>query len=121
VSDDDAISWIADDGRRRGDDAPVLVAHSTPELAAAHLSSPQDAAGPMLTALLRVLGIAEPPAASHVHRWTFAKPAGTRKDRYFLGASGIGLCGDAWSEKPRVESAYLSGTALGEAISRRLG
>jgi predicted NAD/FAD-dependent oxidoreductase len=121
VSGDDALSWIADDGRRRGDDAPVLVAHSTPELAAAHLDHPQDAQGPMLTALQRVLSISEPPSSSHVHRWTFAKPAATRREPFFLGDAGIGLCGDAWSEKPRVETAFLSGTSLGEAISRRLG
>ena len=40
---DTALTWIADDGRRRGDDAPVLVAHSTPELAAAHTDQPETA------------------------------------------------------------------------------
>ena len=40
VNDDPAVAWIADDGRRRGDDAPVLVAHSTPQLAARHLAEP---------------------------------------------------------------------------------
>ena len=35
VNDDPDVAWIADDGRRRGDDAPVLVAHSTPDRARA--------------------------------------------------------------------------------------
>ena len=43
VNGDDHLSWVADDGRRRGDGAPVLVAHSTGELAAAHLETPQRA------------------------------------------------------------------------------
>lgn len=120
VHDEDALSWIADDGRRRGDGAPVLVAHSTPELAAAHLSTPTDATAPMLEALCRVLGTAETPVSTHVQRWTFGKPAATRETPYFLGHSGIGLCGDAWSDKPRVESAFLSGTALGQALIHRL-
>jgi predicted NAD/FAD-dependent oxidoreductase len=74
----------------------------------------------MLTALQRALSISEPPSSSHVHRWTFAKPAATRQKPFYLGDSGIGLCGDAWSEKPRVESAFLSGEALAGAISLRL-
>ena len=39
------VDWIADDGDRRGDGAPVLVAHTTAELAARHLDDP-DAAVP---------------------------------------------------------------------------
>lgn len=121
VTHDDAISWVADDGRRRGDLAPILVAHSTPSLAENHLSSPQNAARPMMESLRRVLEISEAASASYVHRWTFAKPAKTRTEPYFLGESMVGLCGDAWSERPRVESAYLSGTALGQAVLDRLG
>ena len=121
VAGDPDVAWIADEGRRRGDGAPVLVAHSTSELAAAHLSAPDDARAPMLATVQRVLGISDAPVSSRVHRWTFGKPAGTRKEPFYLGESGIGLCGDAWSEKPRVESAYLSGRALGLAIADRLG
>ncbi|RYZ25527.1 MAG: NADP transhydrogenase subunit alpha, partial [Propionibacteriaceae bacterium] len=39
---------------------------------------------------------------------------------YFLDENLVGVCGDAWSDKPRVESAYLSGRALGEALLERL-
>lgn len=120
VHDDEALTWIADDGRRRGDGAPVLVAHSTAELAAQHLAEPAAATAPMLAALQRVLDIAGEPVSTHVHRWTFGKPAGTRDSPYFLGDSGVGLCGDSWSDKPRVESAFLSGTALGQELALRL-
>ena len=60
------------------------------------------------------LGIATEAASTHLHRWTFAKPSGRRENRYFLGEDLVGVCGDAWSDKPRVEAAYLSGLALGE-------
>jgi hypothetical protein len=119
VQHDDALTWVADDGRRRGDQASVLVAHSTEALARQHLEAPAAAGDPMLAALQRVLGIHEPPAWTHVHRWTFAKPAATRDTSYFLGPDGIGLCGDAWSDKPRVEAAFLSGAALGQALVER--
>jgi len=117
VAGDDALAWIADDGRRRGDSAPVLVAHSTPGLARRHLESPDDATAPLLEAVQRVLRIDDPPTSTHIHRWTFGKPTGTRPARFFLGKAAIGLCGDAWSDKPRVESAYLSGLAVGRAVS----
>ena len=121
VNHNEVISWIADDGHRRGDHAPVLVAHSTSGFAAPHLSDPQAAQPEMLQALRGVLDISAPPATTHIHRWTFAKPASTRQAPYYWGESAIGLCGDAWSTKPRVESAYLSGAALGRAVSAQLG
>ncbi len=120
VANDPLISWIADDGRRRGDDAPVLVAHSTSEFAAEHLAAPQEAAPLLALAVRDVLGLDEEPESTHLHRWTFAKPVHQRDDGYFLGEAGIGLCGDAWSTKPRVEAAYLSGRQLGEALVNQL-
>lgn len=120
VQDDETLSWVADDGSRRGDHAPVLVAHSTPAFAAQHLQEPAEAEAPMLAALCSVLDIPADPTALSVHRWTFAKPAQTRDHPFFLGEAKIGLCGDAWSDKPRVESAFLSGTALGRALVEML-
>lgn len=125
VNGDDDLSWIADDGRRRGDDAPVLVAHSTPELAAAHLDEPAAAGAPMLAALTRLLGLGDP-VGTHVHRWSLARPTGERVEPYRLspGPSGsagsIGVCGDGWGEVPKVEGAWLSGRALGRELAGRL-
>ncbi len=120
VSDDPLIAWIADDGRRRGDGAPVLVAHSTPAFAADHLDDPDRAAPALAQAVADVLGLDTAPVSTRVHRWTFAKPTGTRSEPFHLGDALVGLCGDAWSEKPRVEAAYLSGRALGEELAARL-
>ena len=116
VHDDDAVAWIADDGDRRGDGAPVLVAHTTPALAAAHLADP-DAAAPTVTeAVVRVLALDDAPAWTTVHRWTFARPAEARPEPYGL-LDGIGACGDGWSAPSRVEAAWTSGTALGRALA----
>ena len=114
VNDHQVLDWVADDGRRRGDDAPVLVAHSGADFASRHLDDPQ-AAGPELAGALADLLAAPLPSSTFVHRWTFAKPSGSRSESYAL-VDGLGLCGDGWSEKPRVESAYLSGRALAEAL-----
>jgi renalase len=122
VNDDPAIGWVADDGRRRGDDAPVLVVHSTPGLAAQHLADPSAAAPELVAAVRRVMHLDEP-ADVHVHRWTFARPVGVREASYALvdGPGGpVGVCGDGWGPKPKVETAWLSGARLGRAVVERL-
>lgn len=121
VNGDHDLGWVADDGRRRGDGAAVLVAHSTPDLAARHLDDPDGAAAPMTQSLLRLLGIDTPPRWTHLHRWTFARPLGEREQPYLLTDNGIGACGDGWGPKPRVEAAYLSGVALADALVARFG
>ena len=127
VNGDPVLAWIADDGRRRGDDAPVLVAHSTPDFARRHLEDPE-AAGPEMVRALRSL--MSGPAMSlpapddvHVHRWTFARPAGERAATHALvdGPGGlVGLCGDGWGPASKVETAWLSGRDLGRALVARL-
>ncbi len=120
VNGDEAIGWIADDGRRRGDDAPVLVAHSTAALAAAHLDEPALAGPPMLDAVCRLLDLG-PPEGTHVHRWSLARPIGEREARYLLTGGGIGLCGDGWGPSPKVETAWRSGRDLGRALVEARG
>jgi renalase len=121
VNDDPDVAWIADDGRRRGDEAPVLVAHSTPGLAARHLDDPDRAAPAVLQAVQRLLGVGGPEDV-HVHRWTFARPTGRREESYALvdGDRPVGVCGDGWGEAPKVETAWLSGVRLGRALVARL-
>ena len=122
VNGDPDLGWIADDGRRRGDGAPVLVAHTTPELAARHLEDPTGAAPAAVQALRRLLDLGEPEDV-HVHRWTFARPVGERTDPFVLveGDRLVGVCGDGWGTTPKVETAWLSGVRLGRALAERLG
>ena len=117
VNDSTVLSWIADDGARRGDGAPVLVAHSVPAFAAQHLADPAAAGPALLTALREVWGVGEP-MWTRVQRWTYAKPVGPRDELFHLGPAGVGLCGDGWGAS-KVEAAWLSGTRLGQALARR--
>jgi predicted NAD/FAD-dependent oxidoreductase len=112
------LRWVADDGRRRGDDAPVLVAHSTSEFAAGLLDRPAAAGPDMADALDRLLGCGRPRSV-HIQRWDFARPADSREQSHFLGAERIGLAGDGWGS-PRVETAWLSGRALGRRLAAEL-
>ncbi|MCM0677793.1 FAD-dependent oxidoreductase [Micromonospora phytophila] len=119
VNDHAVLNLVCDDGDRRGDDAPVLVAHTVPEFTAGHLAQPS-AAGPAIEQAVRdLLGLPEPALDVHVHRWTYAKPTAGAQGTYHLDADGVGLAGDAFG-KPRVQSAWLSGRDLGRALVARL-
>ncbi|MCY1137265.1 FAD-dependent oxidoreductase [Actinoplanes sp. Pm04-4] len=112
VNDHPVLATVCDDGDRRGDGAPVLVAHSTAELAAQHLDHPE-AAGPILAeAVGELLSLKSRPEV-HVHRWTYAQPE--QVDGSFAHDGRVWLCGDAFG-KPRVQTAWLSGRAVARAL-----
>ncbi|SCE91403.1 hypothetical protein GA0070558_11396 [Micromonospora haikouensis] len=120
VNDHPLLNLVCDDGDRRGDRAPVLVAHTTPEFAAGHLAQPTGAARAIEEAVRDLLGLPDRAEHVHVHRWTYAKPVDRAGDgTYHLDADGIGLAGDAFGE-PRIQSAWRSGHDLGRALTARL-
>ncbi|PGH45617.1 hypothetical protein GA0070622_4597 [Micromonospora sediminicola] len=120
VNDHPVLSLVCDDGDRRGDGAPVLVAHTTAEFAAGHLLQPTAARPAVEQAVRDLLGLPEPATSTHVHRWTYARPVRVAEGgTYHLDADGIGLAGDAFG-RPRVQSAWRSGRDLGRALADRL-
>lgn len=119
VEDSPLVEFLADDGARRGDGAPVLVAHSAAAFAAGRLDDPQSALAPMLAEVQAVLGITAAPRWARVKRWSLARPRTSHPEAFLLSEHGIGLCGDGWNGRARVESAYVSGRALGRALAQR--
>lgn len=118
VNDHPVLSFVADDGARRGDGAPVLVAHSTTAYARS-LGPDDDPAGPLLAALRELVPAA--PEWVRTHVWPRARPVHGRGDdpTFHLGDAMVGLCGDSWGS-PRVETAWSSGAALASALLTRL-
>ncbi len=116
VNDHPVLASVADDGDRRGDGAPVLVAHTTAAVARANDADPDGAVPAVLDALRDLLGVGEP-LWTHAHRWRFAAPAASREATFGLDG-GIGLAGDGWG-RSRVEAAWRSGTDIGRAIARQ--
>jgi renalase len=119
VNDHPVLSMIADDGDRRGDGAPVLVAHTTADLARAHDADPDGAVAPVLRAISELLGVRAAPEWTHAHRWRYSAPLGSRAEPFHLGADNIGLAGDGWGHS-KIETAWRSGTDLGRAVVKRL-
>ncbi|MFM1917296.1 MAG: hypothetical protein RJB01_811 [Actinomycetota bacterium] len=123
VNDDPVITWIADDGSRRGDGAPVVVAHVNPVLAAGHLQDPPAVIPFAIATVRKVLGISEYPDWSWAHRWSLAKPLPVPGPpdvprSWIHPHMRLGFAGDAFSAEPRVEAAWLSGTELGDLLIR---
>ncbi|MDZ8200746.1 NAD(P)-binding protein [Microbacterium sp. SSW1-59] len=116
VDDHPDVAFIADDGDRRGDAAPVLVVHTTTSRARDHLDDPNGAVPTVIAATRDLLGIEVDPVATHAHRWTFARPIRTTGEPFF-STPGLSACGDAWGDRSAVRTAWESGHALGLALA----
>jgi predicted NAD/FAD-dependent oxidoreductase len=117
------VTWLADDGRRRGDDAPVLVAHTGGVFAAERLDDPPSAVTPVLAELATLLGAGPSipePLWARAHRWSLASPRHPHDRTFALHDSLVGVCGDAWGPQARIEQAWVSGHELGSALVARL-
>lgn len=118
VNQDAHITWIANDGARRGDHAPALVVHMSPVLSAGHLVNPSEVIPIAVARIQKILGFDEEPAWSHAHRWTFAKPIeGTTSPTPHFVLGEVSLASDEFSARPRVEAGWLSGRDLGHALA----
>ena len=113
VNDHPVLATVCDDGDRRGDRAPVLVAHSTAGFAQPRLAAPAAAAADELAAAVAGLLRINAKPRVYVHRWRYAQPA--PEVGSFARAGDVYLAGDAFG-RPRVQTAWLSGRAVARAI-----
>lgn len=113
VNEHPVLATVCDDGDRRGDRAPVLVAHSTAGFARPRLADPDAAAGELAAAVNDLLGLDERPDV-HVRPWTCARPRSPGTPPYATDGR-VWLAGDAFG-RPRAQTAWLSGRAVGRAI-----
>jgi renalase len=106
VNDHPILATLCDDGDRRGDRAPVLVAYATPEFAVG--GDP----GKLAAAAGEYLGIEDVPQIE-AFPWPYATPASRQAG--FARSGNVYLCGDAFG-RPRVQTAWLSGRAVARDI-----
>lgn len=116
LSEDPTWGWIADNVAKGVSERPALTFHTTAAFARARWE--QDAQ----TLTDELIAAAEPwlggasPLDSVLHRWLYAAPLEPKPERCLTGcADGLVLAGDAFGE-PRVEGAFLSGLAAGQAV-----
>ncbi|SNY41112.1 hypothetical protein SAMN05421748_106125 [Paractinoplanes atraurantiacus] len=113
VNDHPVLATLCDDGDRRGDRAPVLVAHSTANYFKEFEYGGEAA---LARAAGELLGITDEPTVE-LFRWPLAQPR-TGRDG-FARRGNVYLCGDAFG-RPRVQTAWLSGRAVARDIVKEL-
>ena len=96
---------------------PAYVVHATPDWSARHLEkAPEAIANHLRDALLSFSDDRPALVFETAHRWRFARVEVSNGPGFLWDdAKKLGACGD-WLSGPRVESAWLSGHHLGQAI-----
>jgi predicted NAD/FAD-dependent oxidoreductase len=96
----------------------TYIVHARPDWSIAHLEESADTvASALLEALAEICGPLPRPLVQSAHRWRYARVETSHGPGYLYDVDqGIGACGD-WLSGPRVESAWLSGHHLGQALS----
>ena len=110
--------WIAKTSAKPGrDSAPERwVLHASPEWSESQLEQDCEwVAGELVSDFRDLVGELEADGVT-AHRWRFAIPPEPLNEKCLFDAElGLGACGD-WCAGPRVEGAFLSGSALSGRI-----
>lgn len=119
-AEDAVLAWFARNGSKPGRDAPnTWVLHASAEYSRREFDAPAARVQKtLLTQFARQLG-RELPAImlSDTHLWRHARVEAALGEPFLLDQSAcIGFCGD-WCLDARVEAAFLSGDAIGKALS----
>ena len=119
-----AITWSARNSAKpgRGNDTEAWVIHGDPIWSLDHLEEEPDfVARALLDAFAHTVGTDLPAiVATKTHRWRFARVEAPVGESHLLGCDGtLGAAGD-WCLGARVEAAFDSGRALGQALAARL-
>jgi len=112
------IGWAARNASKPGrPDLETWVVQASPFWSRTHLeAAPETVTAQLKSALAEMLGVALPaPVIETSHRWRFARSGAEGSQALYDPDRRLGLCGD-WLIGPRVEAAWLSGTALAQRI-----
>ena len=120
VADGHPLAWIAHDGSKPGRAGALTnwVAQASAAWSEQHLEMPAEVlAERMLPMLAEVIGVA-PEMALHAaaHRWRYARPIVPLGQPFLSDDTGTLHVGGDWCLGARVEAAWLSGTAIADAI-----
>ncbi|WP_188764150.1 NAD(P)/FAD-dependent oxidoreductase [Sandarakinorhabdus glacialis] len=127
VSDDHPLAWIAQNSTKPGRAGvfTTWVAQAGAEWSERHLEeTPEIIAARMLPMLAEVIGVAPQSAVyASAHRWRYAQTIAPLGAPFLCSNDATLFVGGDWCLGARVEAAWLSGTAIAQAIidqSRRL-
>lgn len=114
------IAWIARESSRAGlaGRRERWLVHAAPQWSEAHLElAPEDVLALMRAAVAERTGMALPPLAfAQAHRWRYAMTTRPLGQPFLADAPASLWVGGDWCLGARVESAFLSGAAMAQAI-----
>lgn len=116
------IAWISDNKRKGLAPKTLLTVQAGPSYSRAMWERPDDdIIASLRIDLMPFIGESTPIVESSIKRWRYSQPTVLFPERCLV-ADGLPLvfAGDAFAE-PRVEGAFLSGIAAGEAMLKLLG
>jgi predicted NAD/FAD-dependent oxidoreductase len=121
---DDPLAWIAQDSSKPGRAAApaTWVAQAGLAFSLQHLErAPAEITALMLPLLCDRLGLAADQVThAAAHRWRYARVSAPLGQPFLRGPEGTLYLGGDWCLGPRVEAAWISGTAMADDLLERL-
>lgn len=117
VATGEPIDWAARNTAKPGrDGGEAWTIHATSDWSRRHLESDTaSVTASLLRAFEERVGTLPSPAYAAAHRWRYARSGKAAVGAYARPDIGLAACGD-WLLAPRVESAWLSGRQVAEAL-----
>ena len=109
VNNHEVVSLIVNDGKRRGDNAPVINVITTSDYAKARLENFANYADEVIDHALEIWKIQSEVVEKGITRWSIAQPSPATRPEL---PQRLAIVGDAYSDNPRIESAWLDGVAV---------
>jgi predicted NAD/FAD-dependent oxidoreductase len=109
VNNHEVVSLIVNDGKRRGDNAPVINVITTSDYAKARLENFANYADEVIDHALEIWKIQSEVVEKGITRWSIAQPSPAKRPQL---PDRLAIVGDAYSDNPRIESAWLDGVAV---------
>ena len=109
VNNHEVVSLIVNDGKRRGDNAPVINVITTSNYAKQRLENFANYADEVIDHALEIWNIQSEVVEKGITRWSIAQPSPAKRPEL---PQRLAIVGDAYSDNPRIESAWLDGVAV---------
>ncbi|MFM1986420.1 MAG: hypothetical protein RIS18_637 [Actinomycetota bacterium] len=109
VNNHEVISLIVNDGKRRGDHAPVINVITTSSYAKERLENFVNHLDEVIDHTLEIWNIQSDVVEKGITRWSIAQPSPAVRPEL---PQRLAIVGDAYSDNPRIESAWLDGVAV---------
>lgn len=114
VNNNPAINLLINEGSKQKDKNNICTIYSTHEFAITEINDLEAAKEKLLNEASKILNIDSSYLESGIMRWTLAHPMPSERPKM---PSNVAIVGDAFSENPRIEAAWLDGSQVLEQLA----